>query len=494
MDKTVGFLLMALVCFFFAGVVSGQTSTLTPAPTSTPGYFESNYNPVPKAGGPSHLRMLGVWGYFTEVDGSLNNYRPAAGDEVGAFWNNSTEDILVGTAMVTAAMAADSAYSTVDIYGRDPDDPSGVSYGLINGSEIFYRVYLLARSAEYDADPGMIFQSAFDPWYKHDLAVQLPITPTPVVTPSLTPTITPVPTSTPPPTATPTPTPTSSPTPTIVAAATPSPSLSPTPSPSATPIGSPLPSPTFRSPFPILDYDGDGISDIAVFRPTSGLWAIKGVTRAYFGAASDLPVPGDYNGDGTAEIALFRPASGLWAVRGVTRVYFGSPGDLPLPRDYAGEGTVGIALFRPTSGLWAIRDRTRIYFGGSGDQPVPGYYFPGAPAEVAIFRSGSGLWAVKGETRLYFGGVGDKPIPGDYQEEGMRFWCPAIFRPATGLWSVRHATRVYFGGPADRPLPAEYYGKGYDEIGIYRQSTGLWAVRGETRVYFGGGGDIPVVR
>ncbi len=29
------------------------------------------------------------------------------------------------------------------------------------------------------------------------------------------------------------------------------------------------------------DYDGDGVSDIAIFRPSSGLWAIRGISRLY---------------------------------------------------------------------------------------------------------------------------------------------------------------------------------------------------------------------
>lgn len=48
----------------------------------------------------------------------------------------------------------------------------------------------------------------------------------------------------------------------------------------------------------IRDYNGDGTSDIAVFRKDSGLWAVRGITRAYFGGSADSPVPGDYDGDG----------------------------------------------------------------------------------------------------------------------------------------------------------------------------------------------------
>jgi len=81
---------------------------------------------------------------------------------------------------------------------------------------------------------------------------------------------------------------------------------------------------------------------------------------------------GDYDGDGTDDIGIFRGSNGLWAVRGVTRVYFGGASDDPLPGDYAGKGMAEIAVFRESSGLWAVRGRTRIYFGGSGDEPLPG--------------------------------------------------------------------------------------------------------------------------
>ena len=42
-------------------------------------------------------------------------------------------------------------------------------------------------------------------------------------------------------------------------------------------------------------YSGGNSSDIGIFRSGSGLWAIRGVTRAYFGSSSDITVSGDYN-------------------------------------------------------------------------------------------------------------------------------------------------------------------------------------------------------
>jgi hypothetical protein len=80
------------------------------------------------------------------------------------------------------------------------------------------------------------------------------------------------------------------------------------------------------------DFNGDGEDDITVFKPASGLWAARGVTRVYFGSGGSIPLPVDLDGNGTDEIAVFKPASGLWAVRGTTRVYYGSEGDVPIAK------------------------------------------------------------------------------------------------------------------------------------------------------------------
>ena len=82
------------------------------------------------------------------------------------------------------------------------------------------------------------------------------------------------------------------------------------------------------------DYDGDGISDIAIFRPETGLWAVRGLGRTYFGVAGDLPAPGDYDGNGRTDVSIFRPSIGLWAIKESTRLYFGGGDDIPVPGDY----------------------------------------------------------------------------------------------------------------------------------------------------------------
>jgi hypothetical protein len=248
----------------------------------------------------------------------------------------------------------------------------------------------------------------------------------------------------------------------------------------------------------VFDYNGDGFSDIAIFRASSGLWAVRNLTRVYFGTDGDTPVPGDYDGDGITDIAIFRPSTGLWAARSVTRAYFGNSSDQPIARDYTGDWRTDIGIFRQSSGLWALRGITRFYFGTSGDTPVPEDYNSDVSgdgaADIVLFRESTGLWAWRGVTRVYFGRTDDLPVSGYYHDP---YGCsPAIFRPSTGLWAVMQETRWYFGNSSDTPVPADYGRKDYrDTIGIFRPSPGLWAWAKEGgRVYFGGSGDIPVTR
>ena len=240
------------------------------------------------------------------------------------------------------------------------------------------------------------------------------------------------------------------------------------------------------------DYDGDGTSDVAIFRRSSGLWSARGITRVYFGSENDLPVSGDYSGTGTTDIGVFRASSGLWAIKGLSRIYFGSSSDTAVPGDYDGDGCCDTGIFRGSSGLWAIRDLTRVYFGSDGDTVVPGDYDGDGTKKIAVFRPGSGLWALRNISRIYFGSESDTVAPGDYSGDGS--WEVGIFRSSSGLWAVRGVTRNYFGGGSDQPVPADYNGNASDDIGIFRDTSGLWAVRGITRAYYGASGDIPVTR
>jgi hypothetical protein len=241
-----------------------------------------------------------------------------------------------------------------------------------------------------------------------------------------------------------------------------------------------------------VDFDGDGSSDIALYRGSSGLWSVRNLTRAYFGNSIDRPVPADYNGDGTADIAIFRFSSGLWSVKNISRLYMGGVGDCPIPKDYNGDGSADLGTFRASNGMWAIRNWTRFFFGSTGDTAVPGSYVTSDAINFAIYRGSMGMWSIRNVTKFYFGYTIDRPVPGDYT--GLGRWVCSIYRPTSGFWSIRNVTKYYLGNSSDWPLPADYNGDGKDEPGIFRASTGMWSVLNLTRLYFGAASDLTVTR
>lgn len=134
------------------------------------------------------------------------------------------------------------------------------------------------------------------------------------------------------------------------------------------------------------DFDGDGTSDISVFRPSNGGWFILNsgsntFTGLQFGQNGDIPLDGDFDGDGRTDIAVFRPSDGtFYLIKSSTGQFsatqFGQNGDRPSPGDFDRDGKTDIAVFRPSAGQWFIlrsSDKTvsAAQFGANGDIPLP---------------------------------------------------------------------------------------------------------------------------
>ena len=238
-----------------------------------------------------------------------------------------------------------------------------------------------------------------------------------------------------------------------------------------------------------FDFDGDGAADRSVFRPTDQTWYLDQTTLSFqaqhFGLATDVIVPADYDGDGRTDIAVYR--DGTWYILGTASGFmaaqFGVAGDIPQPADFDGDGRAELAVFR--EGTWytfnmSTGDTIVTPFGLAGDKPVVGDYDGDGKADHAIYRPSTGTWwYLSSETgaqiAVQFGISTDVPVPADY--DGDQQTDLAVYRD--GVWwilnSSNGSTTVYqFGIATDEPVPADYDGDGKADIAVYRD--GVWYI------------------
>jgi uncharacterized delta-60 repeat protein len=269
--------------------------------------------------------------------------------------------------------------------------------------------------------------------------------------------------------------------------------------------------------FRIFDFDGDGKTDISVFRPSVGEWYYQRssnsvVNGATFGNSTDKPVPADYTGDGKTDIAIYRPSSGQWFVLrsedfSLYAFPFGISTDIPTPGDFDGDGKADAAVFRPLTGIWYVAKSsggvTIQPFGTNGDRPVVADYDGDGKSDIAIFRPSVGEWyALKsagGITGAAFGSASDKTVQGDYTGDGKADF--AFYRPSTGNWFVLRSEDFSFyaspfGAATDTPTSGDYDGDGKFDQAVFRPSTGIWYINksngsGVTIQPFGASTDTP---
>ncbi len=268
------------------------------------------------------------------------------------------------------------------------------------------------------------------------------------------------------------------------------------------------------------DFDGDGKTDLSVWRPSTGEWwvfgSMGGIGATTWGINGDEPMSADFSGDNKADFGIVRPGSpnqSFWLLDSAVYSYegfaWGESTDISLAGDYNGDGNADIAVYRPTTNTFHILIRGSneyrgLPFGAPGDIPMSGDFDGDGSTDVAVYRPATGQWfyadatdPVQNLVIATFGLATDKPVPADYDGDGADDI--AVYRPSEGKWYIFYSETlttgiVTWGNSTDIPIPGEYDGDGKYDVAIYRNGT--WWVFG-TQVgplsaNWGLAGDIPI--
>ncbi len=263
-------------------------------------------------------------------------------------------------------------------------------------------------------------------------------------------------------------------------------------------------------------------SDLAVWRPASGVWWVMGGTGSQqfaqgWGQSGDIPAPGDYDGDGKTDLCIFRPSGNTWWIlkssdASYYSVSFGASGDKTAQADYDGDGKTDIAVFRPSDGNWYINQSSngatvQGQFGLSSDTPAPKDFDGDGRADLAVWRSSNSTFYSLNSSdnqlqTMSFTQSSTIPVPADYDGDGK-----ADYAIRSGSdWIIRHSSTnqtqtISWQQSTDIEVPNDYDGDGKVDVAVWREANGNWFIRQSSRigqanelrqVQWGLSGDIPV--
>ncbi len=298
-----------------------------------------------------------------------------------------------------------------------------------------------------------------------------------------------------------------------------------------------------------LDFDGDGRTDIALYRegsrgggaPQSSYWYFlntrTGSTSAVpWGRSLDVPAPADYDGDGKTDVGIFRwwdfdygDTNEWWLNRnlGGNIVLNGLElGYYKFSRNYLGDARAEVAQIYPVNvsqnpgetcfvSVYLIADlEGNLLTKTVGDTcnvnptPIPGDYTNDGHSEIAVYVDHLfKLWVPPyspGYTQpnyVHYMDV-DVPAPGDYDGDGRTDFAGVKLLGGRMIWRYRKSSTgeeidVDFGLATDKPVPGDYDGDGKTDFAVFRPSDGSWWISnsgsGEVQVFvYGYSTDTPL--
>jgi spore coat protein A, manganese oxidase len=300
-----------------------------------------------------------------------------------------------------------------------------------------------------------------------------------------------------------------------------------------------------------LDFDGDGATDIALYRegsrapdvaPQMSVWYYLNTRTGQMGAVGwgrtlDVPTPADYDGDGKTDVAVWRwwdfvigDTSEWWVYKSsggsLTLTYEFEPSYNKFSRNYIGDGRAEIAQLYQTNfsqdpnqpcflSNYIIGDEQgniiRKTVGDVCNQvptPVPGDYNNDGRSEIAVFSNQTfKVW-----TPPYSSGYTtpnivqtlnvDAPAPGDYDGDGKTDFAGVKRQNGRLLWRIKLSyfdvvAEIDYGLASDIPVPGDYDGDGRTDLAVFRRSNGSWWIRNSSTeniylFYFGLSTDTPL--
>lgn len=261
-----------------------------------------------------------------------------------------------------------------------------------------------------------------------------------------------------------------------------------------------------------MDHDGDGKTDYSVVRSasptTQSTWhawlsTTNGESNAQFGTGAGLAngdklAPADYDGDGRTDIAVFRPSEGAFYIlhsgTGTIRAEsFGQNGDDPtVVGDYDGNGTDDLAVYRPG----ATGQQSNYYYrlaangpvftvpwGLGGDVPLVGDFDGDFKTDFHVARNESGSYvhyelnSTTGFKAYPWGLATDKIAVGDFDRDNRTDVCAIRTSGAALAWFVLKSStggllsQTWGTAATDIAVPGDYDGDGRTDFAVWRNGS-----------------------